>query len=1410
MMIVMGISLSALLAAQLEIKKDSSINPFFQKKVAVYLNYDEKYPCNIVKENGSFYIDYNPDNLNETKLLEYADTLNIEDKLKIINKEIPLIKSGVVSTYDYSKAFKTEIDYGITTCGIGSTIIFINDTNVGVYFDTAYDASGGFVDLDGGATAGSFFTLIMAMTNNSIKQVVNSSWNQNQTVTYSTNVVNGTHAQLNFSDFNTDIDVSIRTNNLNVSDLGLLHWITFDDLDSQFVRDVITGTLTAATNPEMAYNRSNDVCRVGTGCISCPGNAASCDNPSIPLEIGNVWAGLSSWETCVWWKTDTEFTSSDLIFQKFRDLVLKISGNSGQYQMEWRNKTAPASDKTLDVNIGTHGPNEWSLLCAGYNSSDLFIARNDTIIANQRVDLNDIDHNTNNLIIEPGADFGASGGAAYLDDIYIFNKSLSVTERSDLYNLRIGNWTPWTSPQTDTGDSVRLFNYSIGFENISTGAPPPPDTTPPNISLITPFNNTLNNTHDIINFTYYINETSVSCELIINQTVNTTITDTLGVGVHSISGGRFGEGVYQWKVNCTDSEGNEGSSHFFVLEVDVPISLDNNLTSNLSLFLNGTPMDIILLEGELFNVSYLANISSDLIELRINGSLILNNTEQNLSVGHYNVTVSTNNSDKVHFNNKTLFAEVVTTIPIEDNNISTNTTVLLNGLNSDITVLFGAELRASQLTINGTGILTINGTTITNNSLLNLAVGHYNLTSTILQNTSVNRSQDTKFATVSRGTSEAVLTINGTRNDITFDFESNVSNTTAISFNGTITLFRNGTELGTSVNRVENIAELAPGIYNFTAIINQSQNYSLSRETWDLTIQNGSVPIIIPPAKRPKFFVANTTGIKQWWIDFAGNSWFRGIINVSKSAYLAVDIGNVGIGTDNPTSKLHVIGNVNISNGLTVGGESTFKNNLHILDNIKTYYGSFDDVSIEFDMNDLVWTAEVGSPNLNFNDFNNVIFNSDTLFIDYSNGRVGIGIETPTSKLHVDGNLNMSGNRITDIERLTAPDGSSIRFGEDAPFSGLDQSIVISSNQKLLGGEIVFAIIDTAEDKLIEALQVGEPNAGSFRRNSQIISGDFGLHNATILTSCIEMSELMGIDLLIGCNTTKLGATLLLEGSARIVHKLVIGGGNKTTYGIQSRGFSLYNMEGNSFVIFNGSQIIQTPITFEQGFTIGQEAELLLATFPTILDPFSNDQIDTGNWVTTPSLLFCDSGECAMADGSGSGDVFMSANYTSSNFNQTNVSFIYSLIGVIGGSIFNVFADIGAGDSLIFSDTGTDTMVQQTILLDNTFSDQDQIRLRFECDANNLNKQCYVDTISVKGVAKINTVTNISNFNSQLCFSSAELGESGRCERGIFYSAEQDDTFIQGNLNITGNLLVEGCIKHSCGTGTCVQIGTCN
>jgi len=69
---------------------------------------------------------------------------------------------------------------------------------------------------------------------------------------------------------------------------------------------------------------------------------------------------------------------------------------------------------------------------------------------------------------------------------------------------------------------------------------------------------------------------------------------------------------------------------------------------------------------------------------------------------------------------------------------------------------------------------------------------------------------------------------------------------------------------------------------------------------------------------------------------------------------------------------------------LQVEEESWFKSFIHIFDNVKTYFGSADDVSMEFNESDFVVKAEVGSPNYYLDTGGEIIVTDDLRVKDYS------------------------------------------------------------------------------------------------------------------------------------------------------------------------------------------------------------------------------------------------------------------------------------------------------------------------------------------------------------------------------------------------------------------------------------------
>ncbi len=365
------------------------------------------------------------------------------------------------------------------------------------------------------------------------------------------------------------------------------------------------------------------------------------------------------------------------------------------------------------------------------------------------------------------------------------------------------------------------------------------------------------------------------------------------------------------------------------------------------------------------------------------------------------------------------------------------------------------------------------------------------------------------------------------------------------------------------------------------------------------------------------------------------------------------------------------------------------------------------------------------------------------------------------------------------------------------PFNGIAQNATWFGHDFMRDdGEITYLF--TWENNTNMWLQAGRNNSFSSIGNSFVLvpqkmaSNNFtepdGTINMTKASDYLFICNFFGLDCVFNADTNSEGPLLGTLGPAEII------GGIKGHGGISIDGPSIFNLEGNDMNINNGSVHILTPVTFLQGFTAGDSVTKFIETFSSGLGIFTNLQSDLGDWVSVLNSVLCDEGQCAQGDGAGVGLVEMQTNISTLDINETTLSFVYSLVNLIGAGEFSIEVNnnVGSGDIEIFSDT-TDTVIKEseTISLPSSMDDKSLVTITFICDIGNAAKptrQCFADTVKLNGTAITTTLINVSGFNSEICFSDGIRGSNGLCSRGLFYNASADLVTTQGTWNISGTV----------------------
>ena len=158
---------------------------------------------------------------------------------------------------------------------------------------------------------------------------------------------------------------------------------------------------------------------------------------------------------------------------------------------------------------------------------------------------------------------------------------------------------------------------------------------------------------------------------------------------------------------------------------------------------------------------------------------------------------------------------------------------------------------------------------------------------------------------------------------------------------------------------------------------------------------------------------------------------FKGVGNTSNAVVDTVT-GKIGVGIDSPDANLHVLGNSYVSTNLELGGTlimGTVNVSAHHSLEAVTAEGNTTPLTVEFSnaTTGIVTTGNVevgkeltvtGNATVSSNLIvsGNVEVGTANLFVDTVNSRVGVGIASPLSRLHVAGNGQTSAGGIIRAE----------------------------------------------------------------------------------------------------------------------------------------------------------------------------------------------------------------------------------------------------------------------------------------------------------------------------------------------------------------------------------------------------------
>lgn len=232
--------------------------------------------------------------------------------------------------------------------------------------------------------------------------------------------------------------------------------------------------------------------------------------------------------------------------------------------------------------------------------------------------------------------------------------------------------------------------------------------------------------------------------------------------------------------------------------------------------------------GTATNVSCSANNAESALQLYRNGSAVSNPDVSTLAAGAYGYVCNATATEN--------WTTASTSNTLTVSRASTATSLYLNGVQSNLSVAYGATSNATAATSGGSVTLYRDGSPVSNPEIATLGVGTYNYTAMNAGDENYTASSATWFLTVATTSGDVHLYLNGAESNATITYGTQV-NATATTLYGTVTLYRNGTDVS-GENGVP--VTLGTGTYNYTAASSGDANHTSATVTYFVTVDKAA------------------------------------------------------------------------------------------------------------------------------------------------------------------------------------------------------------------------------------------------------------------------------------------------------------------------------------------------------------------------------------------------------------------------------------------------------------------------------------------------------------------------------------------------------------------------------------------